>query len=516
MVGAWLTYAVRLTRQFYFWSDDLRIIEQSRSWTGILKPYDGALTVPTLLIDRVSAEFAHLSYTPFIVSGAVFLVAAPIAFFFTARRELGPPLAAILALVPLWYDGVSLRQAGLNHYCGLVGAILCGAALNRGRRADIVLFAGLLIAVSSGGLGLVVILVCIAHNALTRAPLRRWITVLVPTALFALWLVAYGSLASARNTLSLTDKVDIVRDFFLAPFYQAGFDFWPLAVVLLIAFFAWGILRLRQGLKAGANFIVWTLAMVAWPIGLIHSRGATATVGTFRYAYVSLGFALLAVVPCRPLRWPQSWSVDRSRILIAGALVVVLFGGIRALDARSSLQASARQSTDSGRKAKATMLVLQLGPSVIPDSTPLRFFGFNNRHGTAGQLRALMKRYHSALAATVEDIDQQIVDVRAATVEDGAPRKNVTCAPLTNPIDVVPTSIGEAALGRSPPAAPAPGPWLYRLWAPKATAIQVRRFGDRWVRLGSVPARHTVYLTLSVLASEKPWTIRADGACIVP
>ena len=247
MVGAWLTYVVRLTRRLYFWSDDLRIIEQARSWTGILKPYNGALTVPTLLIDRVSAEFEHLSYTPFIVSGALFLVAPPVAFFFTARRELGPPLAAILAMVPLWYDGVGLRQAGLNHYCGLVGAIFCAAALNRGRRADILLFAGLLIALASGGVGLVVTAVCIAHNALTRAPPRRWLAVLVPTALFALWFVAYGPLPTAPNSLSLSDKVGIVRDFVLAPFYQAGFGVWPLAVVLVIAFVAWGSCGYARG-----------------------------------------------------------------------------------------------------------------------------------------------------------------------------------------------------------------------------------------------------------------------------
>jgi hypothetical protein len=202
-------------------------------------------------------------------------------------------------------------------------------------------------------------------------------------------------------------------------------------------------------------------------------------------------------------------------VLVAGALVVVLFGGIRALDARGSLQASGRQGTDSGRKAKATMLVLQLGPTVIPDSTPLRFFGFGNPHGTAGQVRALMKQYHSALAATVDDVDQQIVDVRAAKVDAGTSRKRAACTPFTKPTDLAPTSFGEAALGQGPRGVTLSGPVRYKLWAPAATVIQVRRFGDRWVRLGSVPARHTVYLTLPVLSSEKPWTIRADGACIV-
>ena len=126
-----------------------------------------------------------------------------------------------------------------------------------------------------------------------------------------------------------------------------------------------------------------------------------------------------------------------------------------------------------------------------------------------------MKQYHSTLSATVDDVDQQLVHVRAAKVEGGSPRKNAACARLTKPTDLAPTSIGEVALGRPPRGLPISGPSRYKLWAPKATVIQVRRFGDRWARLGSVPARHTVYLTLPVLASEKPWTIRASGACIV-
>ena len=60
-----------------------------------------------------------------------------------------------------------------------------------------------------------------------------------------------------------------------------------------------------------------------------------------------------------------------------------------------------------------------------------------------------------------------------------------------------------------------PGPRQHDLWSTKPFTIDVRRFGDRWVRLARVPAGRDALVTLPILDSKKPWEIRANGACLI-
>ena len=291
---------------FYFWSDDLPLIDQAGSWGGLIKPYNGHMSVLILSIYRASAELSGLSYTPFMIAGALSLVAVPVSYFLTtrtsaraaARRDHGDAL--------LWYDG--MRPAGLNHFLALVGGIFCAAALNRGRRADGVLAAALVFSLCSAGGGVVVAGACLVHNVLVRPPLRRWLAVLVPSALWACWwlLVADATSPTARDPLTVAQTARVVRDLCLSPFYHAGFGIRPLAAVLLAAFLLHGAMQLRRGLAAGANFLAWSAAMVMWALALVQSRGSGADAGTFRYAYLSLGFALLAVVPASRSAGPSA------------------------------------------------------------------------------------------------------------------------------------------------------------------------------------------------------------------
>jgi hypothetical protein len=162
------------------------------------------------------------------------------------------------------------------------------------------------------------------------------------------------------------------------------------------------------------------------------------------------------------------------------------------------------------------MVVLQLRPSAIPDKTSLPFFGFNNPHGSAQEARALIARYGLPFHPTLETVDQELVNIRAAQGQVGSIQLSRVCDALTGPVDLAPTTLGEAALGRPPVGVkPSSGPLRYKLWTKDALAIYVRRFGERWVRLINVPAGHYVFLILPVLSSETPWKIRADGACVI-
>ncbi len=164
------------------------------------------------------------------------------------------------------------------------------------------------------------------------------------------------------------------------------------------------------------------------------------------------------------------------------------------------------------------MLVLGLGPDVIPDRTPVTFFGFDNPHGTAGQARSLMDRYGSPFDATLRP-PIRISSISASPEpESVASARTAGAERSTSPLKIKPTSFGEAQLGlpvpRVPP--PTPGPFQYRLWSSKPFTVEMRRYGDHWVRLADAPANHNVFLTLPVLATEGPYEIKANGACLAP
>ncbi len=262
VVAGWLAYVLHLAHGRYsFWSDDLSVIRQGESWKHVLRPYNGALSATSLVLDRLAAEVGHLSFTPFILAGVSSLALVSVSYFFTTKRQFGAWLAAMLAMPLLWFHGTTLRPANLNHLLALVGGIVCAAALNRGRRADAVLAAGLAFSLLSAGGGLVVAGACLVHNVLVRPPVRRWLAVLVPLAFYAVWYVVVNPSARKPDAPGAAQAARLVRDLVLAPFYQVGFHRTPLAVLLMIAFLVWGAWQLRGGLADGANFISWTVAL---------------------------------------------------------------------------------------------------------------------------------------------------------------------------------------------------------------------------------------------------------------
>jgi len=512
-----LLHVLRISGDLSFWADDLLLLEQAGSLGGLFEPYNGHMSLVILSTYRVSAELAGLSYLPLVVAGALSLLAVPVGYFVTTRRQLGPPLAALLGVPLLWYEGMSLRPALLNHYGVLLGAIACAAALNRGRRADGVLAAGLAFALCSAAGGVAVAGACILHTVLVPPPLRRWLAVLVPSALWGVWWVLVADVTSPSVPFQLTagQAARMVRDLCTSPFYAVALDNRFLAFALMAAFLLRGTLQLRQGLAAGANFLAWTAAMVIWAVALVETRGPFADPTTFRYAYLSLGFALLAVVPRQAIRWPAPIPVHDRRWLAAAACIVVVYGGASALAARGGLQDEAARGAALGREADGTLLVLGLGEDVIPGSTPIRFFDIFAPHGSAERTRALMDRYGSPFDATTATADHELVDLGVVRLLSAGGRAHPGCRALTDPVlqpGIVAPGLGERSADERV-RGPASGP--LQLWSSEAFTVEVRRFGDAWVHLADVPGGRNVVLTLLALSTERLWEVRADGACVV-
>jgi hypothetical protein len=447
------------------------------------------------------AELFGFNFTPFRVVGMVGLYAVPTCYFLTARRQLGAVVAAVLALPLVWYGRyISLIPAQLDHFLVLLGAIGCAAALNRGRRADWVLAGSLALALCSGGGGAAVIAACLVHNLCTRAPLRRWIAVVVPTlAWLVWWLIEVGRASDLHGyTMTSSQILHYVRDLAYTPFEATALGVGAIAMVLVGVFVAYAIWTLSKGLNAGANVLAWSVGFLVWAVGIAVNRGSLfASVTTFRYRYVALGLLLLAVVPRRRIVWPARFPIDTDRrFVIAGAVVVLALGSARGLGVRNDTRASADVQTAGLRTTRGETLVIQLGPSVVPDHRVLPIeFGWLR----AAELRAMFDDYGNPFPTGRAAADEQLVDMGNA-YSDPAGRRRVSCKPLTQPFTYAPSEDSR---------------FLY-LWSPTAPfTVDVRRFGDRWIRLDEGTPGVALRLRLPGLGSDTPWHVRARGACRV-
>jgi hypothetical protein len=148
-----------------------------------------------------------------------------------------------------------------------------------------------------------------------------------------------------------------------------------------------------------------------------------------------------------------------------------------------------------GLATRGEILVIELGPSVVPDETPYPFeFG----EPRAGELRALFAKYGNPFPPARATADQQLVAMRTVQSDPAGPR-HLTCKPMTRPFAYKP--VGSV-------------PTQY-LWSPNASfTVDVRRFGEHWVRLDKGRPGIALRLLLPRLGVDTPWHVRANGACL--
>ena len=493
---------MQMTTGTYFFGDDWSLLFQARTVGGMLEPYNGHLSVIILGVYRAFIELFGFSYGPFQTLGLVCLLAVPATFFFTTRRVLGPPLAAIMALSLLGFAEMELNPAWFNHYLALIGGIGCAAALNRGRRGDVPVALLLALSLAAAGGGVAVAAACLVHSACTRAPRARWLAVLAPCVLWGLWWLAFGREARFRGlgaSPSLSDSVAVARDIAWSPFAHIG-SAGPVAAALVVAFVGYGVWVLRQGLAQAASFLGWTAALVVWSAGVAYARSTFSLVGEivgvpYRYQLLALGFTLLAVVPPRPIAWPPRFPLATDRRWLTTSAVAIL--AIAAVG-WSAVRADVRDRSDAiasrTRLTRGEMVAADLGPAAIEDDVRMgpRFFWLH-----ADDVRTVLRRYETPFESTVRTADRQLVDLRVPIARQ-ADAVGLPCQRLTEPME-----------------------WLQEsrhalfLWSDQPTwTVSVRRFGSEWIELASGGPADTFRLFLPPLSSEVPWEVRADGACL--
>jgi len=493
--------AVRLTRGFYYFQDDWRVLAQAGSVSRFLEPYNNSLSLPSMVIDRGLAELFGMNYAPERVLATFVLFAIAPLYFFTTRRYLTAPVAALLALPLLFYGRyVDLYPGSLNHSLALAMVILVAAGLNRGPRADWLIGGALLVGLSASGGGLVALAAVLVHLACNRSPLRRWLAAAVPAVLYAIWWLTQVGEGTHLGpyAMSTTQQVELVRDLAYSAFQSVALENIVFTWILVAAFAGYAVWTLTRGLRASANLLAWSAGLVVWGLGLASNRGVFANASTFRYRYTALGLVLLAIVPRHALRWPSRWPfLTTRRFAYTAAVILVLVASARGLAVRDPLNDSADQLRATGRGQEAQALVVRLGPNVVADPQIVPLGALR-----AAEIRGLFSRYGPDSIVERSTADRALGRL-------GVPRTVITgsraadCKPLAGPFRVVPGAAGQVG-----------GANVVELWSPRSSfTVDVRRFGDEWVRVRTVPRGKVVTVKLQGLSTTVPWQIRADGAC---
>jgi hypothetical protein len=280
-------------------------------------------------------------------------------------------------------------------------------------------------------------------------------------------------------------------------FFQPGGRWlgFPLAI-LFVAGIAW---QLRGGIRAAAMGLAWTFAIVVWWVGLAVTRGGAATgmPDAFRYRIVTCAFAVLALSPLANSPRVRRMTTDRRAVAVALVAAVALF----AVNAPGIFRRVDSDAADY-RQQVAKMVVLNLGPSVVPDDVWVHFDLWTAM--SARHYRNLVDRYGDVSGTRPAHPDRAIVglaDIKPvpadAAVDD--------CAPLRGP-STVPGRV-DIRQGANPKT-------RVVLHASRSdTTVQIRRFEKSWVTVGRIPAGTTATLDLPILLGQTPWMLQADGAC---
>ncbi|MGH8977183.1 MAG: hypothetical protein ACRDV7_03830 [Acidimicrobiia bacterium] len=492
IVGATAVVYFRLSRGAYFGSDDWRIASRGRTLDDFLEPYNGHFSIILIGLYRTLFKvFGFDTYVPWRLACLLCLLGVPVALYLAMRNRTGPLIAGIVGSYILWFPGTALSVSSLNHYLSLIGAIGCAYALaRRDPASDMIVVAGLTLSLCASGGGVSAAVACIIYSLCTRANGRRWVAVLIPSGLWFVWWLAF-----ARNVerlggffrLDTRGIVDATIEGARASFEGLSFANSLLGVALIVAFFVLLALRLRAGLAAAAGALAWSAALITWWAGIAYSRGAFVTPHTFRYQVVGAVYIVLALLPPTPLSLPAGWRSWRGAVALAlasGAFVLVNHGGI--VDQAARL-------TERGEATKRDLIVVNLGPGVVPDSHQ---YGIELGNVTGGEYRHVADVYGIPAGTKPASVDVALVELDAITVK---PVRRPP-QPCTAPNNTIPAPVGAQLLIHAGNA---------------ATDVGVRRFGEEFIAIGRIPMYGAARVSVRGDGSELPWIVSAPGACIM-
>jgi hypothetical protein len=507
---------VWLSNGYVFFADDWRVAQQSQSFGGLFESYNSHLSVVPLLLFRVVLAVTGFdTYLPFRVACALAAGAAAIALFVAVRARLGAAPALVVATIMLWYPTFGILPSTFSHFVALAATIVCGWALPReGRRMDIVVAVAAVVALCSSGVGVAGVVGALVFLLVRGAPLRRWLAVVVPAALWLAWWALVAESTELLFPRSTSQLVDFAVDGIWLSFKGLVGRNTVLASLLAALFVVNFVVRVRQGRRAAAAPIAWTTALVFWWLGLAYSRESFLPPDTFRYTLVGSAFVVLAFLPPTEVprwralttRWTRyAWPATAAAIAIAAVIVAVNAGNVAD---------GARAVRQEHQQLLASYLVALQGPSAVPDGERINGVPVLS----AREFRDLVDDIGAPLDLPVDAPDRFLVQrarLRLAPAARGA-------SACDRPSGVVQTQfvkpeplLSELYFGTKVPLNPAPV--TVRVDSgDEETVVEVRRFEDSWTTVGRLSPQTSADLTFPAFGSLTPWEVRAQDGCVTP
>jgi hypothetical protein len=496
-------YAAWLGRGLTFFSDEWPIIASHYNGRYLI-PYDGhLLLIPIAIYHALFVTVGLSSYGPYVAVGLACYALFAALFYAYLRGRTWPLLAAVATLTVVWFSTAQLNvlfPLALNFSLPVAAMVTIWLLLDRDRsRLDIVAGVCLAISLANGGVGLVPVAAVAVELLLTRAPLRRWVPFVVPSALWCVWYLKYHTSVSNPNSIGGTlrftgHQIQATFAGFVGGSNAGGYVLAIAAgVIFLLALTRWHTFNARA---AGA---LTAMVVFAALTGYAARHGSLPAVAadTPRYLWVDAFFIVAALVEViRPLRI--------SAVVPVGVAAVVLVVGA------VTLVGNLRSYHEEVVRYKHTTRTFMLAVEAIPDRIDRqRIMPFSFNVVRAGQYLTAVNHLGSPLrGVTLHDLGTESERSSA----DGWMIQDLGLAvtPTVAVSDAGCTTVSRAAIQdlRLPRSA------TVRVRAGTGPAdVSLRRLAGRFpAPLGQVPDGVVGQLRIPRDHSTLPWFVRVRGA----
>ena len=492
--GASVFYLV-VAREFFMSGDDWRLLDQGLTFPGLFRPYNEHLSVVTLATYQgIARTFGLGSYLPFLILGVGSAVAVAITLFLIIRSRMGTAAALFVGTTMLFYPDLIIAVSAFNHYLAFTMIAVASWLLTLDdSKRDILIFLALTIAICSSGVAIAGIAGCLVYLLLTRAPWRRWLSVLVPLVGWLIWSAENPKTPTTSTIGGLNGAPSYVLRGLQSSFQGLAFNNQILGWCLAALFLTNLVRQSLKGPRAAAHELSWTAAAIAWWLGLATSRSwLTLNIDVFRYRFIGAGFLILASLPRVPITWTPQIPIRRTvtaGFALAALLALVLnIGGITRL---------AHSKTAFTKSIKITTAYLNLGPEYIPDNRNINFgFAFL----TAGRYRNITAKFGRPDGTSPRSIDQFILGIRPPKVKALGPDTARSCYHLRNQV--------------SAPPQPGGRPTVVLRTSSVPVTIRARMIGAAWIPVAALAPGRPSRLFLPATPLNRPWQLEVGPAAV--
>jgi hypothetical protein len=536
--GALLLF--HLTRNLTFGADEWMWVTGRRGGGlhNLLTPYNDHLALAPLLIYKALFATAGLNhYGAYRLIGlAGHLLCVTLAYLYV-RRRVGWLLALAAAVVvmllgPGWQDILwPFQIAWTLALSAGIGALLMLERRSRG--GDIAASLLIALALASTSLGLAVAAGTAVQIALSRRRWRDGWIVLGPLVLYGIWWLVYGETNTTGNVFSVVQfTAESIADSFSAVLGLSGASVLnpsgtllafgaPIAVAAVVGFMA-ARRRLAVSLGAAPALVVILLTFL---VLAGTSRSLLQPPSTSRYLYVE--GVLLVLIAAELIHGVELPAVARVLIVLAALLASFSNLGV--------MRTSAAYLRSRAAIAKAEVGALNLSQSLAaPSYIATAFPGYPFVAVKATDLYAAEREFGSpgftasqlasGPAPARSQADTEMVTIRQLRLRPGpiagARRRSGAQLPVDPGSSGRVTSRGTCLIFQSEPVGPGEQSQLQltvprrglAVAAPRGTAsVGVRRFGDRFLPVGSAPDGTTATLLIAPDGLAQPWHLQLSS-----